>query len=91
VDFVTCDKLATDDISHYKALFVPCATRRGALNISDFTLLREFVESGGTLYCSYDGVAIDGMEEVFGISILHVSVPAGSELDCECTRTSGAA
>jgi beta-galactosidase len=79
VDFITCDMLATDDISRYKALFVPCATRRGALNISDFTLLREFVESGGTLYCSYDGVAVDGMEEVFGISILHASVPQGSE------------
>ncbi len=78
VDFVTCDKLATGDISGYKALFVPCATRRGALNISDFTLLREFVESGGTLYCSYDGIAIDGMEEVFGMTILHAGVPPGN-------------
>lgn len=79
VDFITCDKLATDEVSSYKALFVPCATRRGTLNISDFAYLQDFVKSGGTLYCSYDGIAISGMEEVFGTTILHASVPQGDE------------
>jgi len=79
VDFITCDKLATDEVSSYKALFVPCATRRGTLNISDFAHLQGFVKSGGTLYCSYDGIAISEMEEVFGTTILHASVPQGDE------------
>jgi endo-1,4-beta-mannosidase len=79
VDFITCDKLASGDISRYKAVFVPCATRRGTLNVSDFAVLKELVKSGGTLYASYDGFAIDGMEEVFGASILHASVPSGSK------------
>ncbi len=79
VDFITCDKLATDEISGYKALFVPCAARRGTLNISDFAHLRDFVKSGGTLYCSYDGVAVSGMEEVFGMTVFHASAPQGNE------------
>ena len=79
VDFITCDNLATDDISRYKAVFVPCATRRGTLNVSDFAILKEFVKSGGTLYASFDGFAIDGMDEVFGVPILHASAPSGSK------------
>ncbi|MDI7246108.1 MAG: cellulase family glycosylhydrolase [Bacillota bacterium] len=74
VDLLAVDRLQ-DAARSYRAIFVPCATRRGTLNVSDFAALRAFVESGGTLYCSYDGLAVDGMEDLFGASIIGSSLP----------------
>jgi hypothetical protein len=45
--------------------------------VTDFQALRAFVEAGGTLYCSYDGLAVDGFEELFGVDIVCSSVPQG--------------
>lgn len=76
VAFVTPEQLG--DAAHgYRALFVPCATRRGTLNVTDFAALKAFVEAGGTLYCSYDGLAVDGLGELFRVGVVSSSVPQG--------------
>ena len=58
-----------DDLDGFKVLFVPSVPRRGAINTSDWRRLAKFVEDGGTLYMSYDGVALEGMGDVFGIDV----------------------
>ena len=88
VDFITVDGLE-DAARSYQAIFVPCATRRGTLNVTDFAALKAFVGAGGTLYCSYDGLAVDGLEELFGAGIACSSVPQGDSWSvdapgCEC-------
>ncbi|MGE5594028.1 MAG: cellulase family glycosylhydrolase [Betaproteobacteria bacterium] len=74
VAFLTPDRL-DDAARRYQALFVPCATRRGTLNVTDFAALKAFVQAGGTLYCSYDGIAVDGLEELFCVSVVSSSIP----------------
>ncbi|MBC7083389.1 MAG: beta-galactosidase [Bacillota bacterium] len=76
VDFITVDELE-GAARGFRAIFVPCATRRGTLNVTDFAALRAFAEAGGTLYCSYDGLAVDGMEDLFGASVTCASTPQG--------------
>ncbi|MGE5587597.1 MAG: beta-galactosidase [Clostridia bacterium] len=82
VDFVTADELE-DAARRYQAIFVPCATRRGTLNVTDFAALKAFVGAGGTLYCSYDGLAVDGLEELFGVDIACSSIPRGDTWSVE--------
>ncbi|MGE5571826.1 MAG: cellulase family glycosylhydrolase [Bacteroidota bacterium] len=89
VDLLAVDRLQ-DAARSYRAIFVPCATRRGTLNVSDFAALRAFVESGGTLYCSYDGLAVDGMDDLFGASVTCASTPQGDVWSVDvpgCERT----
>ncbi|ADU51645.1 Beta-galactosidase trimerisation domain protein [Thermaerobacter marianensis DSM 12885] len=65
VDLVRPD----DDWSGYRLLIVPCVPRRNSLSTRTWNRLRRWVEGGGTLYLSYDGVALPGMEEVFGVAV----------------------
>ncbi|HOL50963.1 MAG TPA: hypothetical protein PLM91_02020, partial [Bacillota bacterium] len=58
-----------DDLARFEVLFVPSVPRRGAINTSDWRRLTKFVEDGGTLYLSYNGVALEGMGDVFGIDV----------------------
>ncbi|HEY8488315.1 MAG TPA: beta-galactosidase trimerization domain-containing protein [Thermaerobacter sp.] len=65
VDLVRPD----DDWSGYRLLIAPCVPRRNSLSNRTWNRLRRWVEAGGTLYLSYDGVALPGMEAVFGVAI----------------------
>ena len=55
-----------DDLGAFKLVFAPCIPQRRAMNTSDWAGLVDFVEGGGTLYMSYDGVALDGMGDLSG-------------------------
>ncbi|QIA27427.1 beta-galactosidase [Thermaerobacter sp. PB12/4term] len=57
------------DWTGYRLLIVPCLPRRNSLSNRTWNRLRRWVEQGGTLYLSYDGAALPGMEAVFGIRI----------------------
>ncbi|EKP95544.1 beta-galactosidase trimerization domain-containing protein [Thermaerobacter subterraneus] len=65
VDLVRPDS----DWAGYRLLIVPCLPRRNSLSNRTWNRLRRWVEQGGTLYLSYDGAALPGMEAVFGIRI----------------------
>lgn len=58
-----------DDLSRFGLVFVPCVPQRRAVNTSDWRRLTQFVEDGGTLYMSYDGAALDGMGDLFGVEV----------------------
>ena len=59
-----------DDWSPYRLLILPCIPRRNSLSNRTWNRLRRWVEAGGTLYLSYDGAALPGMEEVFGMAVV---------------------
>lgn len=65
VDFVP----AEGAWERYRLLFLPCVPRRGALSVRTWRRLADWVAAGGTLYASYDGLALPGMEEVFGLRV----------------------
>lgn len=59
-----------DDWTPYRLLILPCVPRRNSLSNRTWNRLRRWVEAGGTLYLSYDGAALPGMDDVFGITVL---------------------
>lgn len=72
-----------DDFKKYKLLIVPSAYRKGHLTYSQWLKVMEFVKEGGTLYLSYDGIAIEGFEEVFGVKIEYFMVPREENVEIE--------
>jgi len=63
-----------------RPLFIPCATRRGTLNISDFAYLQDFVKIRRDLVLApMMGLPLAGWKRFSGTTILHASVPQGDE------------
>jgi endo-1,4-beta-mannosidase len=58
-----------DDLSRLRLAFMPCVPQRRGVNTVDWNRLARFVEGGGTLYMSYDGAALDGMGDLFGVEV----------------------
>ena len=58
-----------DDLSQFNLVFMPCVPQRRGVNTVDWSRLAGFVEGGGTLYMSYDGAALDGMGDLFGVDV----------------------
>ena len=77
-----------DDLKKYKVLIIPSAYRKGHLTYSQWLKIKEFVKEGGTLYLSYDGIAVEGLEEVFGIKIDYFMVPEEEFVEIESTNLS---
>ncbi len=68
-----------DDFAKYRLIFLPSIPRRGALNVKDWHKIMGYVNSGGTVYCSYHGVAFQELEDFFGMSIEYIAdVDSGS-------------
>lgn len=72
VDFLPAAALAGQTgeglLERYGLIILPSLPRRGGITVSQWVSLRDYVRAGGVLYCSYDGAALPGMEEVFGVS-----------------------
>ncbi|MGB9780934.1 beta-galactosidase trimerization domain-containing protein [Caldanaerobacter sp.] len=75
-----------DDLRKYKVLIVPSAYRKGHLTHSQWLKIKEFVKQGGTLYLSYDGIAVEDLEEVFGVKIDYFMVPREEFVEIESTN-----
>lgn len=73
VDFVFPDA----DFTPYRLLLCPAATTRGYLKTSHWRRLEAFVREGGVLYLSYDGLAVQGLAETFGVEIMGREVQHG--------------
>ena len=69
-----------DDLSRFKLMFMPCVPQRRGVNTSDWNRLVEFVEGGGTLYMSYDGVALDGMGDLFGVEVRYPTIEGAGQM-----------
>jgi len=77
-----------DDLSQLKLVFVPCVPQRRAMNTSDWARLVRFVEGGGTLYMSYDGAALDGMGDLFGVEVRYPTIEGtGQEVKMQAVET----
>lgn len=68
-------KASDIDFSRYKMLILPSAYRKGHLTHDQWMGIVDYVKSGGTLYASYDGIAVEGFDEVFGIETQYSMVP----------------
>ncbi len=62
------------DLSQFKLVFMPCVPQRRGVNTVDWSRLVRFVEGGGTLYMSYDGAALDGMGDLFGVEVRYPTI-----------------
>lgn len=69
---------ADGDFSGYKMLILPSAYRKGHLNYDQWLKVMDFVKNGGTLYASYDGISVEGFDEVFGVDTQYSMVPRES-------------
>lgn len=72
IEFV---KASEEDFSKYKLLILPSVYRKGHINYDQWMKIMDFVRDGGTLYTSYDGLSIDGFDELFGIETQYSIVP----------------
>lgn len=68
-------KASDIDFSKYKMLILPSAYRKGHLTHDQWMGIVDYIKSGGTLYASYDGIAVEGFDEVFGIETQYSMVP----------------
>jgi len=68
-----------DDLGAFKLVFAPCIPQRRAMNTSDWAGLVDFVEGGGTLYMSYDGAALDGMGDLFGVDVRYPTIEGAGQ------------
>ncbi|ADL69415.1 Beta-galactosidase trimerisation domain protein [Thermoanaerobacterium thermosaccharolyticum DSM 571] len=73
-------KASEKDFSKYKMLILPSAYRKGHLNHDQWMRIMDYVKSGGTLYASYDGISVDGFDELFGIETQYSIVPKGDSV-----------
>lgn len=71
---------ASGDFSSYKMLILPSVYRKSHLNVDQWHRVMKFVEEGGTLYASYDGMAVEGFDEVFGVETQYFMVPKDKEV-----------
>ncbi|MEA4883708.1 MAG: cellulase family glycosylhydrolase [Clostridia bacterium] len=83
-DMITLDA----DLAPYRLLFLPSVSRRGSVNNSDWNRLTRYVDAGGALYMSYDGVALEGMGELFGMEVRY-AVNEGPGARVEMARCGG--
>lgn len=65
VDFISPE----GSLGKYKILILPSVPRRGAVSIKGWQKIQDFVKEGGTIFCSYNGVAFPKLEKLFGIKI----------------------
>ncbi|MGB9919101.1 MAG: hypothetical protein ACPLPT_00010 [Moorellales bacterium] len=84
VEFVSPDA----SLEGYRLLICPSLPRRGSLDLPHWEKLADFVRGGGSLYLSYGGVALPGLEAVFGVRLLYPKRAgvAGPD-DADWTRT----
>lgn len=75
---------ADGDFSGYKMLILPSAYRKGHLNYDQWLKVMDFVKNGGTLYASYDGISVEGFDEVFGVKTLYSMVPKNEAVLLHC-------
>ena len=68
-----------DDLSQFKLVFMPCVPQRRGVNAVDWNRLSRFVEGGGTLYMSYDGAALDGMGDMFGVDVRYPTIEGAGQ------------
>lgn len=68
------------DLTAYRLLICPAATRRGYLKTSHWWKLVDHVQKGGTLYLSYNGLVARGMADVFGVEVTDEMHAPGREL-----------
>ncbi len=68
-----------DDLSRFKLVFMPCVPQRRGVNTTDWNRLVRFVEGGGTLYMSYDGAALDGMGDLFGVDVRYPTIEGAGQ------------
>lgn len=73
VEFVRAD----EDFTRYSILILPSVYRKSYLNVDQWHRVEEFVENGGTIYTSYDGMAVEGFDNVFGVETQYFMVPRG--------------
>lgn len=77
-----------DDLGAFKLVFAPCIPQRRAMNTSDWARLVRFVEGGGTLHMSYDGAALDGMGDLFGVEVRYPTIEgAGQAVEMQAVET----
>ncbi|MEQ6360426.1 beta-galactosidase trimerization domain-containing protein [Thermoanaerobacter thermohydrosulfuricus] len=75
---------ADGDFSKYKMLILPSAYRKGHLNYDQWVKIMDFVKNGGTLYVSYDGISLEGFDEVFGVKTQYSMVPKNETVSMHC-------
>jgi len=74
-----CIVTLDDDLSRLKLAFMPCVPQRRGVNTVDWSRLVRFVEGGGTLYVSYDGAALDGMGDLFGVEARYPTIEGAGQ------------
>ncbi|TZE82422.1 beta-galactosidase trimerization domain-containing protein [Calorimonas adulescens] len=75
---------ADGDFNRYKMLILPSAYRKGHLNYDQWLKVMGFIKNGGTLYTSYDGISIEGFDEVFGVKTQYSMVPKNKTVSMHC-------
>ena len=83
-----CIVTLDDDLSRLRLAFMPCVPQRRGVNTVDWSKLVRFVEGGGTLYMSYDGAALDGMGDLFGVEVRYPTIEgAGRAVEMQAVET----
>lgn len=72
---IDVDFIKPSDPFDYDLLIVPTVPLKGYLTSMQWKKLVEFVSDGGSLYCSYNGVAFPELEDLFGIDIVSQAFP----------------
>jgi len=68
-----------DDLTQFRLAFMPCVPQRRGVSTVDWSRLVRFVEGGGTLYMSYDGAALDGMGDLFGVDVRYPTIEGAGQ------------
>ena len=80
VDFIQPEAIPSIDYGQnektYELLILPCVSVKGYLTIEHWEKIKKFVEAGGNLYCSYSGIALPGLGQLFGFEIERQEVAA---------------
>jgi beta-galactosidase len=76
---IDVDFIKPSDPFDYDLLIAPAVPLKGYLTSMQWKKLVEFVSEGGSLYCSYNGVAFPELEDLFGIDIVSQAFPSEVE------------
>ena len=72
---IDVDFIKPSDPFNYDLLIVPAVLLKGYLTSMQWKKFVEFVSDGGSVYCSYNGVAFPELEDLFGIYIVSQAFP----------------
>ena len=76
---IDADFIKRSDPFDYDLLIVPAVPLKGYLTSMQWKKLVEFVSDGGSVYCSYNGVAFPELEDLFGVDIVSQDFPSEFE------------